>query len=66
MDDDGIIIDLSPSEQHLQNDNQHDENLAQNQTDFPSSKKEIRMAKKGPMHSTRLYVSLSFFDHHSI
>ena len=60
MHDNGIIVEHSVSEHHLQYLNECDENFRRNQTDLPSSKKEIKMAKKGQMHPTRLYVSLYF------
>ena len=58
MDDIGITVEHSLSEQPFQNDNQHDQSLPQNHSDLPSSKKEIKMAKAGPVYPTPLYVSL--------
>ena len=58
MDNDSIIVEHSLDEEHLQKVNQHGEDLPKDQTDLRSSKKEIKMAKKGPMHPTPLYVSL--------
>ena len=54
MDHNVITVENSLDEENLENDNHHGENWTPNPADSPSPKKEIPMAKKGPMHPTRL------------
>ena len=54
-DQDTIAINDSLREPHVSHDDQQGENITQTQSDV---RKVIKMAKKGPMNPTPLYVSL--------
>ena len=58
MHDDIKVIEDTQNKSDLQDGQKQDENPMQNQPDLARSKHVIRMAEKGPMHPTPLYISI--------
>ena len=60
MSNDIVVIEDSLRETHLKSEDEQGGSVPQDQSSSATSKRVIRMAKKGPMHPTPLYISICF------